>query len=318
MRADAVSRLGDPEFDPRRPAAYPLSRVTDLLGEMPVRLRAEGTSLVAYGFGSQRIQVPASAIDCVWIHRGYRVPGRRAAAALLVIDKHRRVLLHAPGAWAQPEVAEVCRHLGLRKPKFLSAPAARREAPSLVAARRKRVLRTRPRGYALRSPAVTFATSAMFLCGAVAGALLPLALPRSAGDARDLLAVVLCAAGALAGGWLARYLGRLAIGGYRWAVLSRRAGALAPPGQFLRVTGTSEWTVTLLTATLALAVPTLAIWGLAIMGEALAHGFRGSQAGTVAAGVAAILAAPLLAWLSVHRRRAARHHLRDELTEGLG
>src|SRR5215469_1233110 len=133
VRAAAVNRLGNPEFDPRRPAAYPLSRVTDLLGEMPVRLRAEGTSLVAYGFGGQRIQVQASAIDGVWIHRGYRLRRRRAAAALLVIDKQRRVLLRAPGAWAQPEVAEICRNLGLRKPKFLSAPGARREVPSLVA-----------------------------------------------------------------------------------------------------------------------------------------------------------------------------------------
>ena len=318
MRAVAVNRLGNPEFDPGRPAAYPLSWVTDLLGEMPARLRAEGTALVAYGFGGQRIEVPASAIDGVWIHHGYRRPGQRAAAALLVIDKHRRVLLRAPGAWAQPEVAEICRHLGLPKPKFLSAPVARREVPGLVAAGRKRVLRTRPRGCALRSPAVTLAISVLFLGGAVAGALLPLALPPSVGEARDLLAVVLCAAGALAGGWLARYLGRLGIGGYRWAVLSRRAGALAPPGQFLRVTGASEWTATLLTATLALAVPTLAIWGLVIMAEALAHGFRGSQASSIAAGVAAILAAPLLAWWAMRRRRAARRHLRDELTEGLG
>src|SRR5262245_12040480 len=106
----------------------------DLLGEMPVRLRAEGTSLVAYGFGGQRIQVPASAIECVWIHRGYRKPGQRAGAALLVIGKDRRVLLRAPGAWAQSEVAEICRHLGLRKPRFLSVPAARREVPRLVAA----------------------------------------------------------------------------------------------------------------------------------------------------------------------------------------
>jgi hypothetical protein len=317
--AASVNRLGDPEFDPRRPAAYPLSRVTDLLGEMPVRLRAEGTSLIAYGFGGQRIQVPAGAIDCVWIHRGYHRREKRATAALLVIDQHRRVLLRAPGTWAQPEVAEICRHLGLRKPKFLSEPAARQEVPRLVAAGRNRVLRTRPRGYALRSPAVTLATSAMFLCGGVAGALLPLALPPSVGDARDLLAIAACPTCALAAGWLARYLGRLGIGGYRWAVLSRRAGSLAPPGQFLRVTGTSEWTTRLLTATLALAVPVLAIWGLTIMGDALAHGFRGSQAGTLVAGVAAVLAVPLLAWLSLHRRRAAReHHLRDELTEGLG
>src|SRR3984885_12279504 len=98
MRTDVFGRLGDPEFDPKLPAAYPVEGRVGLLGALPVRLRAEGKGLVGYGFGGQRVEIPARSIRHVWIHPEFEVfPGGRVREALLVLDAQHRVLLRAPG-----------------------------------------------------------------------------------------------------------------------------------------------------------------------------------------------------------------------------
>src|SRR5580704_7302726 len=98
MRAVAFGRPGDPEFDPKLPAAYPAEGRVSLLGEMPVRLHAAGKVLVACGFGGQRVEIPARSIRHVWIHPEFEVlPGGRVREALLILDARHRVLLKAPG-----------------------------------------------------------------------------------------------------------------------------------------------------------------------------------------------------------------------------
>jgi hypothetical protein len=115
MRTVVFGRLGDPEFDPKFPTAYPVEGRVNILGEMPVRLRAEGKMLVAYGFGGQRVEIPPESVRQVWIHSEFEVPPeRRVREALLVLDTKHHVLLKAPGAWG-PGVREICQHLGLRK-----------------------------------------------------------------------------------------------------------------------------------------------------------------------------------------------------------
>ena len=100
MRTIVFGKLGDPEFDPKFPAAYPIEGRVNILGEMPVRLRAEGKMLVAYGFGGQRVEIPVASIRQVWIHPEFEVsPAGPVREALLVLDTKHRVLLKAPGAW---------------------------------------------------------------------------------------------------------------------------------------------------------------------------------------------------------------------------
>jgi hypothetical protein len=147
MRTVVFGRPGDPEFDPRIPSAYPVASRVSLLGEMPVRLRAEGEALVAYGFGGQRVEIPAGSIRQVWIHPEFEVlPGGRLRGALLVLDARHRVLLRAPGVWG-PGVRDVCQQLGLHKqPVVLGSMSASRKVPPLVDAESCRRLRVRPAG----------------------------------------------------------------------------------------------------------------------------------------------------------------------------
>jgi hypothetical protein len=158
-------------------------------------------------------------------------------------------------------------------------------------------------------------------CGGVVGGVwLGLLLPASVGDARILAAVGLGAAGALAGAWLFNFGTRFAAGLIRWAVASRRAGAPAPAGQFLRVSGASSWTGPATLAVLAAAVPVLAIWGAVIEAITLSRGgglSHGAALGNVIAGALAILLTPLLARLAIRRFMAARHRVRDDFTRDL-
>src|SRR6266567_1209240 len=66
-RARPVSRL--PAGAPAEARPGPV--LADLHGRQPVRIRAEGTDLVAYGFGEQRISVPARSVSHVIILGAY-------------------------------------------------------------------------------------------------------------------------------------------------------------------------------------------------------------------------------------------------------
>ncbi|HTU76062.1 MAG TPA: hypothetical protein VMG38_21300 [Trebonia sp.] len=318
MRTVVFGRMGDPEFDPKFPAAYPVEGRAGLLGEMPVRLRAEGKVLVAYGFGGQRLEIPATSIAQVWIHPEFEAyPGRATRAALLVLDTRHHVLLKAPGAWG-PGVREVCQHLGLhRQPVVLDAEPARRKAGHLRNADGYRRLRVRPAGSRVAAAAGRLGGAGLCLGGAIGGASLGLLLPASVGDTRILVAVGLGVVGALSGAWLYNFGTRLAGGLIRWAVASRRAGAPAPAGRFLRVSGASSWTELATSAVLAAAVPALAIWGAAIEAITLTRGgslSHGPALGNVIAGALALLVAPLLGRLGLRRFLAARHRVRDYFT----
>jgi hypothetical protein len=321
MRTVVFGGLGDPEFDPKSPSAYPVEGRVGPLGGMPVRLRAEGKALVAYGFGGQRVEIPARSIRQVWIHPEFEVlPGGRVRAALLVLDAGHRVLLKAPGVWG-PGVQEVCQHLGLHKqPVVLGPMSASRKVPSLTDAESCQRLRARPAGGLITRMAGRLGQTGLCLGGGIGGVLLGLLLPTSVGDARTLIAIGLGATGALAGVWLYNFGTRFAAGAIRWAVASRRAQAPAPVGQFLRVSGASSWTELATSAILAAAVPVLAIWGVAIEAITLSRGgtlSHGAALGNVIAGALAILLTPLLGRLAMRRLLAARHRVTDDFTSNL-
>jgi len=321
MRTIAFRKLGDPEFDPKFPAAYPVEGRVDLLGEMPVRLRAEGKMLVAYGFGGQRIEMPATSVRQVWIHPEFEAyPGGRVREALLVLDTKHRVLLRAPGAWG-PGVREVCQRLGLHKqPKILDSESASRTVPPLVHAAGYRRLRVWPAGGHVALAAALAGRAVLCAGGGIGGALLGLLLPASVGDARVLIAVAAGVAGALAGTWLYNVGTRFAGGVIRWTVASRRAGSPAPAGRFLKVNGASEWTGLATRAILAAAVPVLVIWGAAVEAITLSRGgplSHGQALANVIAGVLAMLVALPLAPLAIRRLWAGRRRLRDDFTRDL-
>jgi hypothetical protein len=321
MRTVVFGKLGDPEFDPKFPAAYPVEGRVNILGEMPVRLRAEGKTLVAYGFGGQRVEIPAESIRQVWIHSEFEVsPEGRVREALLVLDTQHRVLLKAPGAWG-PGVREVCQHLGLRKqPVILDPKPASRKVLSLVDAPGYQYLRVWPAGGHVALVAAGLGRVGLCVGGGIGGASLGLLLPASVGDARILIAIGLGVAGALAGTWLYNFGTRFVAGMIRWTVASRRAGAPAPVGRFLQVSGASSWTELATSAVLAAAVPVLAIWGAAIEAITLSRGgslSHGAALGNVIAGALAILVALPLARLVIRRFLAARHRFRDDFTKDL-
>jgi hypothetical protein len=321
MRTDAFGGLGDPGFDPESPTAYPVEGRVGLLGEMPVRLRAEGKALVAYGFGGQRVEIPARSIRQVWIHPEFEAfPGGRVREALLVLDARHRVLLKAPGVWG-PGVPEVCQQLGLHKqPVALGPMSASRKVPPLADAESCQRLRVRPAGGLITRLAAGLGQAVLCLGGGIGGVLLGLLLPASVGDARILDAVGLGVAGALAGAWLYNFGTRLAAGVIRWAVTSRRAGAPAPVRPFLQVSGASSWTEAATSTALAAAVPVLAVWGAVIEAVTLSRGgslSHGAALGNVIAGALAILVTPLLAPRAVRRFLAARHRVRDDFTRNL-
>jgi hypothetical protein len=315
--AGVIKWRGDPALDPRHPTAYPLEGATALFGEMPVRLRAEGTTLVGYGFGRQRVEIPAGSIGKVVIHPEYEtLQGATMRPGLLVLDKTHHVLLKVPGDWPRGPVGDLCGHLGLRnKVDVIGAVTAGRELSLLRAAAGYRRLRVRPRGYRVREAVAQVTPWVATMAGFVAGMLAPLALPASVGDARDLLSILLAAAGLPIGRWLPEYAARSSLAALRWAAASRRAGSLAPVNRFFPVDVTDKWVDWLITVALGVTAPVLAVWGLVISCVAAAHGYQGVQAGTVAAGAVAILAAPPLGWLFLRRVWAQRSRLRDEFTK---
>jgi hypothetical protein len=318
VRSVVPSKLGDLKFDPAFPVAYPVEGRVGLMGEMPVRLCAEGTMLIAYGFGGQRVEIPAKSIKQVWIYPEFETyVGGRVREALLVLDTRHRVVLKARGAWG-PGVREVCQQLGLHKqPVVMNVKHASRSVPSLMYAESCQWLRVWPAGGHVALTADGLGRAGLCIGGGIGGAALCLLLPASVGDARILLAIAAGVTGALAGTWLYNFGTRFAGGVIRWAVASRRAGTPAPAGRFFHVSGASRWTGLAALAIVATAVPVLAIWGAAIEVITLSRGgslSHGQALGNVIAGALAILITPPLALLAIRRFRAIRNRLRDDFT----
>lgn len=106
---------------PEHPQAFPARHPTDLMDRIRVRLCAEDGGLVAYGFGGQRIALPATAVwDVITVDASRMGPVARGNA-LLVLDEDQRILLRASGLWeTYGEVARVCRAAGVPAPSHVN------------------------------------------------------------------------------------------------------------------------------------------------------------------------------------------------------
>jgi hypothetical protein len=115
------------------------------MGDMPVRVRAEGSDLVAYGFRGQRIAIPAKQVHRIRVHilRDLK-NGEDMGSFLVALDGAGRVLLHARGAWG-PGLSDVCKRLLIRPPEVdTTRTTSRTWTPRGVS---YPVLRVRPRGW---------------------------------------------------------------------------------------------------------------------------------------------------------------------------
>jgi hypothetical protein len=239
--------------------------VTDLLGQMPVRLAAENGELVAYGFG-QRVAIPAADVGRVVVHGapgGFRRPG------LLVLDKQARIMVAARGMWSR-DVTTVLSALGRQAPEYLNGPAAARWLRQWTHAPGYQKLRVRPKRYALRVVSLIVLWLLLSVLGLLIGVGLAGLLPAAAGAVRVLFGLVLVVALVCGAG----YLTGLAVRAARWVAISREVGSLAPPGQFLRA---GEETIRrrrkFVTIAMVVAIPVLIGWGPGVGIASLAHGF---------------------------------------------
>lgn len=267
---------------------YPITGATDLLGRMPVRVRAEDGHLVGYGFEKQRVSIPAGEIGAVYTHRGWGKQWGRTGPALVVLDKEGRVRLRAPGLWSgvgrrntrssrtysytiSDGLADVCASLGLDRPKYLTFREVRRQKALWRKAPGYRKLRIWSRGYLFtRLALVMFGLVAGGL-GIAAGVALANLLPQGFGDIRALVGIVLCTAAV----WGALWLSFFALRALNWLAVSLNVGTLAPPGRFFGAVyrPRNRKAETWLTMLMAAAIPILFVFGPIIGLVSLTHGF---------------------------------------------
>jgi hypothetical protein len=285
--------LDDLVRDPQRPQTCPLKCPMDLMGRIRVWLATEDGNLVAYGFGGQRIALPAKSVGEVHTVSSFRTRGVRHGPALLVLDHERRILLRASGRWeTYGELAAVCRAAKVPAPTHLvttmkprsrsrsGGRQARRNTtliPRFTKAPAYRKVRTRPRGTTLRMLAqVVLFLLAMGL-GAFLGVLPAVALPEWTGAVRTLIGIAGVVLGVAGGIWAGAALSHLIADALRWAVTSWAAGAAAPGRRFFRRRERSgAWPVARNVGVVAL-VAALIGWGPGVGIAALTHGQRDSS-----------------------------------------
>lgn len=260
----------------------------DLLGRIRVRLSAEDHHLVAYGFGGQRIAIPAAEIGAVQVTEAYRTGHRNRTRALLVLDRQHRIMLRAAGQWeTYGEVATVCRAAGAPSPSYKAfiprtSGKARRRPPPYVKAPGYRRLRTVPRGTSARVLIAGVLGLAIIGGAAIAGTFPARALPGWTGSVRVLLGVIGAVLGAAAGLWLCRAAYHLALDALRWVVASAQARAVAPSRRFFgqergeRREHSDAWSRAATIGLVAL-VPALIGWGPAVGIASLVNGLSDSQ-----------------------------------------
>jgi hypothetical protein len=281
-------------LDPRHPQAFPARGAEDLLGRIRVRLSAADHHLVAYGFGGQRIAIPAAEVGAVQTVEAYRTGHRTRTRALLLLDHQRRIMLRAAGQWeTYGEVARVCREAGVPSPadkpfmprtssKGSGRPPARRRPPLYVKAPGYQRLRTVPRGSSARVIIVGALGLATISGAAIAGTFPAQALPEWIGSVRVLLGVVGAVLAAAAGLWLCRAAYHLALDTLRWVVASARAQAVAPARRFFgqerreRREHSDAWSRAATIGLVAL-VPALVGWGPGVGIASLANGLDDSH-----------------------------------------
>jgi hypothetical protein len=281
--------------DPQHPQAFPAKSPMDLLGRIRVRLSAEDGNLVAYGFGGQRVVLPAESVGAVHTVSSFRSGGGTHGRALLVLDHEQRILLRASGLWeSYGEIAAVCRAAGVPTPTHLTptfttrsvgSSAGRqarrgrsvRRVPRFEKAPGYRKLRMSPRGRPLRLLAQGLLFAATMSLGALVGVLPAVALPEWAGAVRTLIGIAGVLLGMAGGGWVGAALSHVIADALRWAVTSLAAGTVAPARRFFRRRERSgAWSVAGNLALVAL-VAALIGWGPGVGIASLAHGLRDSS-----------------------------------------
>jgi hypothetical protein len=274
MRAAESDKPDHYEFDPAVPTAYPLEGKPSLLGDMPVRLRAEGRNLVAYGFGDQRVEIPAGEIGTIQVCLVREKGGKFtwASSLTLLAKGGGGPLLWARGPWGTG-LDEVRRSLGIPMLTYpvRSDRARYRMRSSLPSG--TPVLRTRPRGWVARALIAFVVAVVMAALGALAGVGLSLLLPGAIGGIRDLIGIALAIAGGLGAIWLFFAMKSLLADGLQWLVASRRAKGPAPWDRFRRVETPSTVLGALVTVAVGCSIPVLAWWGPIIAASSISHGF---------------------------------------------
>jgi hypothetical protein len=277
--------------DPQHPRAVPAQVPTDLQGRVRVWLTAEDRSLVASGFGGQRIVLPAGSVGAVRTASSFRTGRVTHGRALLVLDHRKQILLRASGMWeTYGEVAAVCRAAGVPAPEHVDPTLVRKTVtsrrgrktrysgkpvpPSFGKAPEYRRLRVRPRGSGLRVAALIVLFAVTTGLGVFLGVTPAVLLPEWFGAVRTLIGIIGVLAGAAAGIWAGTAVMHVFTDGLRWAVSSWLVRTMAPAGRFFRRRERSRvWSLAWNLAMTAL-VPALIIWGPGVGIASLAHGFR--------------------------------------------
>jgi hypothetical protein len=262
----------DGELDQAIPAAYPIDGNTGLMGDMPVRISAEGQALVAYGFGRQRIAIPAGEADHIRVCVRKDNDGGYAGSSLMVVGKAGQVLLLARGPWG-PGLDAVTGPLHLRVRAFTGSSAAAYRQGLAVPGRPRAVLRVRPRGWLAAGIATVIAGFAMAGSAAAGGAALALLLPPAIGGIRNLAGIALGIAGFLAGLRLFLIARAILLDSIRWLVTSARAGVPAPGRRIFGGLGEpGKWLGVMVTVVIGAAIPLLFLWSLVIEADTIQHG----------------------------------------------
>lgn len=289
------NNLDDLAADPAHPQAFPSTYPMDLMGRIRVRLCAEDGNLVAYGFGGQRVVLPAKSVGHVVTVSSFRT-GRRIAhgRALLVLDRDDRILLRANGLWeTNGEVKRVCRAAKVPGPKHVFSNAATVAGKSAKAARRGNTSRTvyypkapgyvklrmNPRGRTLR----VLARILLFLVtaglGGFIGTVPAVVLPEWLGAVRTLIGIVGVAFGIAGGLWAGTAVAHLLADAVRWGATSLTAGTMAPARRFFRRRRGEHAGAWLAAADVGLGLLVVALigWGPGVGITSLVHGFRDSS-----------------------------------------
>jgi hypothetical protein len=270
---DQSGEPSDATFDPTVSTAYPIEGKAGLMGDMPVRICAEGGELVAYGFGRQRIVLPARGIHHVRSRVVRDKDGGYAGSSLTVVGMTGQILLLARGPWG-PGLQDVCDALPV--PLRTSTGSSASSDPfrqGLAGSPPRAVLRIRPRGWLAAGLASFIGGLVTGGCLAAAGVALALLLPSSIGGIRDLIGIALGIGGFLGGVRLYLIARAVLLDSIRWLVTSARAGAPAPARRIFGGLGESgKWLAVLVTVVLGAALPLLFMWSLVIEADTISHG----------------------------------------------
>ncbi|MBO0805161.1 MAG: hypothetical protein J2P25_19055 [Nocardiopsaceae bacterium] len=283
--------------DLKRPQAFPAEHAVDLMGRIRVRLCAGDHTLVAHGFGGQRIEIPASSVGAVRTVDSYQLGLVGHSQALLVLDENDRVLLRASGLWeTYGEVRRVCRAAHLPAPshqssRYRSAAKATNARGAKIRARRRtrsvtvvyrkapgyRKLRTAPRGNAVLVLVRLALALALIGLTAFVGVMPAVLLPEWIGAVRTLIGIAGVLVGVVVGRWLCAVAAHAITDGLRWAIMSLESRAWAPAKRFFGRRKEPVKREGLVTAVMMLGVPALVIWGPGVAIASAVHGVSDSH-----------------------------------------